>query len=173
MKMITMNFILVLLMSFNAHSENIIESVLLEFVEQKLPVDVYNRKDAPWEFGTYSIKVVKNGKAILNSSADSLKAVLPVKVNLWARIEKDIGIAKISVNCLSVFFAKGKISLLPDKNTNYKKADAKVDVIIPDVNMNCDGLIIPISNALRKLVSDNKFKWESELQNKYKSLWVN
>ena len=126
MKMITMNFVLVLLMSFNAHSANIIESVLLEYVEQKMPVDVYNRTDAPWEYGTYSIKVVKNGKAILNSTAKSLKAVLPVKVNLRARIKKDIGIAKITVNCLSVFLAKSKISLLLIKIINISKQMQKL-----------------------------------------------
>jgi len=163
--------LITLCVSFKVSSQNVMDSVALQLLEHKFPVDVYNRKDITWEHGAYSVTVIKNGKPSIRSTSKLVNAVVPIKVNLQARITKDLGVTKVSINCLAEFFTDGNLSIIPDAKSKYMKADAIVNIIVPDVDMNCEGFKIPISAQLRSLVSQNKYKWEKAIKNKYLNMW--
>ena len=157
--------------SFTASSQNVMDSVALQLLEHKFPMDVYNRKDITWEHGTYSVSVIKNGKPTIKSTSKLVNALMPIKVNLQARITKDLGVTKVSINCLAEFDTDGDLTIIPDEKSKYMKADAVVNIEVPDVNMNCEGFKIPISVQIRSLVSQNKYRWEKVIKNKYLNMW--
>jgi len=163
--------LMMLIISFEVSSQNVMDSVVLQLFEHKFPVDVYNKKDIAWEHGTYSVTVKKNGKPTIKSNDKLINAILPVKVNLHARINKDLGVTKISINCIAEFVTDGDLSIIPDRKSKYMKTDAIVNIVVPNVDMNCDGLKIPISVQLRSLVAQNKVKWEQNIKNKYLYMW--
>jgi len=163
--------LMMLVISLDVNSQNVMDSVVLQLFEHKFPVDVYNKKDIVWEHGTYSVTVKKNGKPKIKSNDKLINAIMPVKVNLHARINKDLGVTKISINCLAEFVTDGDLSIIPDRKSKYRKTDAIVNIIVPNVDMNCDGLKIPISAQLRSLVAQNKVKWEQTIKNKYLYMW--
>jgi len=174
MKPIRLSLLVVLLMlTFRVSASSMIDLVMLEFFEKNIPAVVFNQADIPWDYGTYSIKVTKNGKSSLKGAKTLIKAELPVKVNLKARVLQNIGFAKINVNCTANFVTRGLVELKPDRRKMYKQASARVNIPVPEVYMDCDGIKFPVSNTLRKLIADNKPKWEEKITDEYRKLWVN
>lgn len=164
-------FFIMILSSFNVNSENVMNSVMLQLFEHKFPVDIYNQKNITWEHGTYSINVKKNGQSTIRTTDKIINAKMPIKVKLQAHINKDLGIAKINLNCLAEFNTNGDLSIIPDKENKYMKTDAIVNIVVPNVDMNCDGIKVPITAHLRTLVSQNKIKWEQTIKHKYNTMW--
>lgn len=80
----------------SAYSDGVIDSIVYEYLENKIPVEVFNKNDIPWEYGVYSIKVVKEGVPKFSSTDKVINTVLPIHVDLKARIKKKIGFIKVN-----------------------------------------------------------------------------
>jgi len=159
--------------SYPVFSKDIVNTVVQKYLEQKIPVDVFNRNNAPWEHGIYSINVLKNGDPSFTSTDKSINAILPIRVDLNAEIKKQIGYMNLTVGCKSRFYTNGKLELIPILEKGYTEAKATINVSLPEVNMDCDGLKIPITSHLNQIIKANKKKWENEIKYAYKNIWKN
>ncbi|MCW8936225.1 MAG: hypothetical protein OQK98_16045 [Gammaproteobacteria bacterium] len=158
--------------SYSAFAKDIVNVVVQEYLEQQIPVNIFNRNNAAWEFGVYSINVVKNGVPGFISTDKSINAKLPIRVDLNAKIDKSIGYMKFKVACKSRFYTNGKLELTPIAAKGYKEANATINVPVPEVDMDCDGLKVPITATLTNLIKDNKMKWEHDIKTAYKNIWI-
>lgn len=158
--------------SYSVLSKDIVNAVVQEYLEQQIPEKVFNINNAPWEHGVYSINVLKNGAPSFISTDESIKADLPIRVDLNAKINKKVGFIDLNVGCKSRFYTNGKLELIPILDKAYKEANASINVSLPEVNMDCNGLKIPITPHLNQLFKANKRKWENEIKYAYKNIWI-
>ena len=167
-------FLTIILMStsYSVYSKDIVNAVVHEYLEQQIPDDLYNTNNAPWEHGVYSINVVRNGSPNFLSTNKSINANLPIRVDIRAKIDKSISFLKLNVGCKSRFYTNGKLELIPRLEKGYKEADATINIILPEVNMDCEGLKIPIKIHLNQIIKQNKKKWENEIKYAYKNIWL-
>lgn len=165
--------IILFITSSPVFSKDIVNTVVQKYLEQKIPVDVFNQNNAPWEHGIYSINVLKNGDPSFTSTDKSIKATLPIRVDLNAKINKQIGYMNLTVGCKSRFYTNGKLELTPLLDKGYKEANATINITLPEVNMDCEGLKIPITPHLNQLIKGNKIKWEKDIKYAYKNIWKN
>jgi hypothetical protein len=59
---------------------------------------------------------------------------------------------------------QARLDIEPVINPPRSRADVEVSVPVPESNLNCDGLILPIKPLLEQLVANKKKDWEQQLE---------
>ena len=145
-------------------AENITDKLMVSLINKKLPTVLYEHKDKPWEMGIYSLSVNKTGGASFTSTDKQLNLTLPIEVIVNGKIMQNLLGANITIDCNSRVITNGKFNIEPKLKTKGSNAKVSIFVPVPDSMLNCDGLKIPIKSLLEKLISDNKPKWEKDLE---------
>lgn len=152
------------ILSSSSFAQSATDKLILALVDKKLPVVLYEHQDQPWELGVYSLTMNKKGVTEFRSDDRKLRLTIPLEVVLNGKIKKNIFGAKITIGCNSIINTNGKLEIEPIITIPNSKAEVNIIIPVPESYLDCDGFKIPIKPLLDQLVSENKSKWESDLE---------
>lgn len=145
-------------------AQNITDKLIVALVDKHLPQELYVEKAKPWQMGTYDLTVNKTGGVDFSSNQQRLSLTVPIEVVMTGQVNKVFLGQKIVLNCASNFVTQAKLDIQPVINPPVSKADVAVSVPIPEANLICDGLTLPIKPLLEQLVASKKQEWQQQLE---------
>ena len=162
-----------LLIFFSSQSiaQNATDKLIVTLVDKKLPSSLYEHNDRPWELGVYSLKVNKIGSVGVHSDDRKLRLTLPIEVVLNSKVNRNILGATIALDCNSSFSTVGRLYIEPLIKPTDSRAEVNIAVPVPESFLNCDGFKLPMKSLLEKLISENKSKWENDLEDEIYKLF--
>lgn len=155
------------LMFFCAQSVNaqsVTDQLIVALVDKHLPQILHQEKATPWNMGTYDLTVHKTAGAKFSSTHQYLSLTVPMKVIMTGQVNKVFLGQKILLNCASEFVTEAKLDIEPVINPPESRASVEISVPVPEANLNCDGLILPIKPLLEQLVATKKQQWQQQLE---------
>ncbi|WNO09412.1 hypothetical protein [Teredinibacter sp. KSP-S5-2] len=158
-------FLLCSAFCFNpAWSSTVTDTFIGSVLDSKLPTVLHEELGRKWQYGTYDLTILKRGAPQINSGSVSLNGRLPVKVKLRGKIQQDLALVKVELNCQSEFDTTGSILLTPQTTADGYVASVDLEFPIPDALLNCEGVQLNIAQELRKIVQKEKPKVERDLE---------
>lgn len=130
----------------------------------RIPLVLYEEKEAPWMGGKRSIKMTKAGAPVLNSSRDNMSVTLPVKASLRGNVNTDLMLLKVQADCQADFIAPAKLLFDVDFKQKPLKVGVSIAVTVPPVMANCEGYQLPVQQLIQAVVEQQKSQWEQNLQ---------
>jgi hypothetical protein len=146
------------------NAQSVTDQLIVALVDKHLPQVLHQEKATPWQMGTYDLTVNKTGGAVFSSTHKYLSLTVPIKVVMTGQVNKEFLGQKIALNCSSEIITQARLDIEPDINPPRSKASVEVSVPVPESNLNCDGLILPIKPLLEQLVATEKRDWEQQLE---------
>jgi hypothetical protein len=147
------------------NAQSVTDQLIVALVDKHLPKVLHQEKATPWKMGTYDLTVHKTAGAIFSSSNKYLSLTVPIKVIMTGQVNKEFLGQKILLNCSSEFVTEARLDIEPLINPPESRANVEVTVPVPEANLNCDGLILPIKPLLEQLVATEKQQWQQQLEN--------
>lgn len=157
-------FLIVYCFASFSSAQSVTDKLIVALVDKNLPLVLYMEKAKPWQMGTYDLTVKKAGGVVFSSTHRYLSLTVPIKVEMTGQVNKEFLGQKILLNCSSVMVTQARLDIEPDINPPTSKASVEVSVPVPDANLNCDGLTLPIKPLLEQLVASKKLEWEQKLE---------
>ena len=146
------------------NAQSVTDQLIVALVDKHLPQVLHQEKTKAWEMGTYDLTVNKTGGAIFSSTHKYLSLTVPIKVVMTGQVNKEFLRQKILLNCSSEIVTQARLDIEPFINPPESRASVEVSVPVPEANLNCDGLILPIKPLLEQLVANKKQEWEQQLE---------
>lgn len=147
-----------------ASAENIINKLVVDLVDRRLPAVLYQHTDKPWEMGTYSLTIKKIGDPGFSSTDTRMNLTLPVEAIVHGKVKQNLFGTNINMDCHSKVITDGRVQIEPKISATGTKAKVVIFIPVPESQMDCDGLKLPIKPLLEKLIADNKSQWEKDLE---------
>lgn len=145
-------------------AESISDKLIVAALNKQMPTLLYEHADQQWDLGVYSLKIERNGTPGFISTESQLILSLPIKANITGKVEQVLFGNKIEVNCANAFNTQGRIVIEPLLKEEGSTASVDVTVPIPETDLNCDGLRVPVKSVIEKLVAQKKVEWEKEME---------
>jgi hypothetical protein len=145
-------------------AQSVTDQLIVALVDKHLPQVLHQEKSTPWKMGTYDLTVNKTGGAVFSSTFKYLSLTVPIKIVMTGQVNKEFLGQKIILNCSSEIVTQARLDIEPVINPPRSRADVEVSVPVPESNLNCDGLILPIKPLLEQLVANKKKDWEQQLE---------
>ncbi|WP_233267370.1 DUF4403 family protein [Paraglaciecola sp. L3A3] len=146
------------------HAQSVTDEFIIALVDKHLPKVLHQEKATRWAMGTYDLTVTKTGGAKFSSTHKYLSLTVPVKVVMTGQVNKQLLGQKILLNCSSEIITQTRIDIEPIINPPTSRANVEVSVPVPESNLNCDGLKLPIKPLLEQLVATEKKEWQQKLE---------
>ncbi|MDU0353544.1 hypothetical protein RS130_06010 [Paraglaciecola aquimarina] len=146
------------------HAQSITDELIVALVDKHLPHTLHQEKARTWAMGTYDLTVTKIGGAKFSSTHKYLSLTVPIKVVMTGQVNRQLLGQKFLLNCSSEVKTQTRIDIEPIINPPHSKANVEVSVPIPESNLNCEGLKLPIKPLLEQLVISEKKDWELQLE---------
>jgi hypothetical protein len=159
---IVLSLILGCIQAVNAQS--VTDQLIVALVDKHLPQILHQEKATPWQMGTYDLTVHKTAGAIFSSTHKYLSLTVPIKVIMTGQVNKEFLGQKILLTCSSEFVTEARLDIEPVINPPESRAGVEVSVPVPNANLNCDGLKLPIRPLLEQLVATKKQEWQQQLE---------
>lgn len=147
-----------------ANAQSVTDQLIVALVDKHLPQVLHQEKATPWQMGTYDLTVHKTSGAIFSSTHKYLSLTVPIKVMMTGQVNKEFLGQKILLNCSSEFVTEARLDIEPEINPPESRASVEVSVPVPNANLNCDGLKLPIKPLLEQLVATKKQEWQQQLE---------
>lgn len=147
-----------------AKAQSVTDQLIVALVDKHLPQVLHQEKSTPWQMGTYDLTVNKTGGAAFSSTHKYLSLTVPIKVVMTGQVNKEFLGQKILLNCSSEFVTEARLDVEPIINPPESRASVEVSVPVPEANLNCDGLKLPIKPLLEQLVASKKQEWQQQLE---------
>ncbi|WP_339724462.1 hypothetical protein [uncultured Paraglaciecola sp.] len=145
-------------------AQSVTDQLIVALVDKHLPKVLHQEQARPWQMGTYDLTVHKTAGATFSSTHNYLSLTVPIKVMMTGLVNKAFLGQKILLNCSSEFLTEARLDIQPEINPPESKAGVEVSVPVPEANLNCDGLILPIKPLLEQLVATKKQQWQQQLE---------
>ncbi len=149
------------LLSTAAHADNALNMLLERAVSKQLPHVLFAAKDVPWEYGHYNLHIAKAGEADISSASETITAHLPLKVRLSGKVKQKLFGQEIDIACETEFETPSEIVFKP-LFAESLSSELEMLIPIPQTELNCQGLKLPIKSALEQLIAKEKPNWEAE-----------
>lgn len=155
---------LLLLSIQGVNAQSVTDQLIVTLVDKHLPKVLHQEKATRWQMGTYDLTVHKTGGAIFSSTHRYLSLTVPIKVIMTGQVNKTVLGQKILLNCSSEFATEARLDVEPTINPPESTASVEVSVPVPNANLNCEGLTLPIKALLEQLVVSKKQEWQQQLE---------
>lgn len=132
-------------------------------LEKNLPTTLYEGRDIPWEYGQYNLTITKAGTSAVQSDSEQISALLPLNIKLSGNIKKKLFGSDINIACHSEFETQSQLALTPQWQ-NLNEAKLGFEIPIPEADMDCQGLKLPIKIPLEQMIAKEKPEWEARAE---------
>lgn len=153
-------------------AESMSDKLIVAVVDKKLPPVLYEHVDKPWDMGVYSLVIKKIGKAHFSSTSTLLTLSFPIEAIVVGNVKQNLFGTQMTLLCDSKFVTNARVEIAPQLSAIGSKAAVSLFIPVPNSDLNCDGLMIPIRPILEKLISDNKQDWEQDLESDINKLFT-
>jgi hypothetical protein len=148
----------------SVNAQSVTDQLIVALVDKHLPQVLHQEKATPWKMGTYDLTVYRTSGAKFSSTHKYLSLTVPIKVKMTGQVNQEFLGQKILLNCSSEFVSEARLDIEPTIKPPESRADVEVSVPVPEANLNCDGLILPIKPLLEQLVATKKHEWQQQLE---------
>ncbi len=120
-------------------------------------------EDEPWSSGEYSLTLTRIGAAEIRSAEDLIEATVPLRFEFAGQVKRDLVVTELDVRCTTDFETQGSVQL------DFRFRDGKPDVVstvtlpIPEADVDCGILSLPVQGVLEELVTRSRPDWEERL----------
>ncbi len=149
------------LASTAAYADNALNKLLERALSKQLPQVLFAAKDVPWEYGHYNLHIAKAGEADISSASETITAQLPLKIRLSGKVKQKLFGQEIDIACDTEFETPSEMIFKP-LFAESLSSELEMEIPIPETELNCQGLKLPIKSALEQLIAKEKPSWEAE-----------
>lgn len=143
--------------------ETALNSLLERVLSKQLPEVLFNAKDIPWQYGHYNLHISKAGEAGIGSNTDTITAKLPLKVQLSGKVKQKLFGQDIDIDCQTEFETNSEMIFKPIFAETLS-SELDMQIPIPETELDCQGLKLPIKPALEQLIAKEKPEWEAQAE---------
>ncbi|MBB6520169.1 DUF4403 family protein [Pseudoteredinibacter isoporae] len=146
-----------------SYGENALNTLIERVLSKQLPEVLFHAKDIPWQYGHYNLHISKAGDAGIGSGPETITAKLPLKVQLSGKVKQKLFGQEIDIDCTTEFETNSEMIFKPVfAETLSSKLDMQIP--IPETELDCQGLKLPIKPALEQLIAKEKPEWEAQAE---------
>lgn len=117
----------------------------------------------PWQYGHYNLHISKVGAADINSATSTITAGVPLRVRLSGQVKQQLFGQDINIACATEFETQSEMTLTPI----FSKAltgQLDIHIPVPETELDCQGLKLPIKTTLEQLIAQEKPQWETQAE---------
>lgn len=152
------------LSSLNCSAKSLTDRMIEQLIDNRLPEVLHSEQNKPWEFGLYTVHVTKNGALDVHSDESSITISLPVEVDMKGKIDREMLGFKATLDCVNAFTTTALIKLTPNLSQPTSQPKAEISVPVPETQMDCKGVKMPVQVALENLITNQKKDWEAKVE---------
>lgn len=120
-------------------------------------------EDEPWNRGEYSLTLTRIGDADIRSSADWIETTVALKFEFAGRVRQDLLFTEVDINCTTEFNTQGSVALDFHFRDGAPTVVSSIELPIPEADVDCGAMSLPVQGVLEELVARNKPDWEEQL----------
>lgn len=149
-----------LALSAYSHAQTMTDKLMQKLLDQQMPSVLHRVNNQAFQYGVYDVVVHKVGQTKITSTSTAITNSLPMRIEFLATIKQQIFGQTLSFDCKTQFKTINTWNIIPNLNTG--EVAVSMSVPIPDTQLNCEGLSLPVTTVLQKMIRDEKPKWEKE-----------
>ena len=144
-------------------AETVVDTLMKRLIDKHIPAVLHEAVDQPWTDGTFTLRLFKAGSPDVKGDEKNLTLGLPIRAELSGHAKKDLGVAKIDIKCQAKFVTRAQVAVVPTFSLGKTTAKSEIDLPIPPVMAQCDGISIPVDAVLTSLVEASKLQWQADI----------
>lgn len=137
------------------------DHLLATLLDRRTQSQLYRQGNNPWPGGSYTLEVLKNGQPTVISSDDAIHVKMPLKIDIKGDAASTL--LKIKLGCSAHFTTVGEVIFSPGAKGSPTDLKSRINMPIPAVVADCDGMQLAITPYLEAFLAQNKQKWEREI----------
>lgn len=161
MKQLSLLAVFCLFANHVAHAEDALSSLLERALSKQLPEVLFFAKDVPWQYGHYNLHISKAGLAKVGSDKSNIKTQLPLLIRLDGRVKQKLFGQEIDIRCQTEFESSSELVFTPLFEETLS-SELSIELPIPETELDCQGLRLPIKSTLEQLIAKEKPNWEAD-----------
>lgn len=167
MKLTVVALSLGLLCAQNLQAQTATDKMLGVLIEKNIPQQLYNNKSLAWDYGVYSLNIVKNGQSKFSSTEKHMISEVPLAISMTGKLNKNPLMANMNLDCKGDFNTRASVKITPLFLVEQEGIKAEIDLPVPEVFMDCNGFKLRIDSFLQQIVNSKKSEWESQIENAF------
>lgn len=153
-----------------ASSLSLSDRVMAELLDNHTAGKVYQQANNPWPGGSYKLEVFKNGKPKIVSGSGTITLQMPLKIAITGNAASTL--LQMKMACSTSFTTVGEIELTARDSDNIDALKSRINLPIPAVVADCDGVKLPVDTYLKAAVAQNQQQWQRDIDQKINA-WLN
>ncbi len=142
-------------------ADTALNTLLEHIVSKQLSQTLFTAKDIPWQYGHYNLHITKQGQAGIKSDVKTITAKLPLKIQLSGRVKQELFGQEIDIACETEFETTSEMVFKPIYGETLS-SELNMQIPIPETELDCQGIRLPIKPALEQLIAKEKPTWEAD-----------
>lgn len=142
-------------------ADSALNTLLEHIISKQLSQTLFTAKDIPWQYGHYNLHITKLGNAGIHSDKETITAELPLKIQLSGRVKQKLFGQEIDIACETEFETTSEMVFKPIFGESLS-SELDMQIPIPETELDCQGLKLPIKPALEQLIAKEKPTWEAD-----------
>jgi|GEM_PF-6746790 len=173
MKSILFILSLVLLCAQNLHAQSATDKMLGVLIEKNIPHQLYRNESLSWDYGVYSLNIVKNGQSKFSSTENHMISEVPLAVTMAGKLKNNLLFSNMNVDCKGDFNTRASVKITPQFSAKKDDIKADINLPIPEVFMDCNGFKLRIDSFLQQIVNNKKNEWQIQIENSFRQVLKN
>lgn len=133
-------------------------------IEKNIPQQLYNNQSLPWDYGVYSLDIVKNGQSKFSSTENHMISEVPLAISMTGKMKNNLPLSNMNLDCKGKFNTRARVKITPQFSAGKEDIKAEIDLPIPEVFMDCNGFKLRIDSVLQQIVNNKKSEWEAQIE---------
>jgi hypothetical protein len=155
------------------YAQTATDKMLAVLIEKNIPHQLYRNESLTWDYGVYSLDIVKNGQSRFTSTEKHMISEVPLAISMTGKLKNNLPLANLKLDCAGDFNTRAEVKITPQFSGEQENIQAEIDLPIPEVFMNCNGFKLRIDGVLKQIVSNKKTEWESQIEGSFLQLLNN
>lgn len=143
------------------------DKMLGVLIEKNIPQQLYSNQALAWDYGVYSLNIVKNGQSKFNSTENHIISEVPLAISMTGKMMNNLPLANMNLDCKGDFNTRARVKITPQLSADKEDINAEIDLPIPEVFMDCNGFKLRIDSFLQQIVNNKKAEWETQIESAF------
>ena len=149
------------------------DKMLGVLIEKNIPQQLYNNKSLAWDYGVYSLTIIKNGQSKFSSTENYMTSEVPLAISMTGKLDNSFPLANMNLDCRGDFNTRASVKITPQFSSSKDSIKADIGLPIPEVFMDCNGFKLRIDSFLQQIVNSKKTEWETQIESAFQQALEN
>lgn len=159
-----------LLCTQNLQAQTATDKMLALLIEKNIPQQLYRNEALAWDYGVYGLTIVKNGTSTFSSTQDYMLSEVPLAISMNGQLSNNPLMANMKIDCKGDFNTRARVKITPQFAEQKEAIEASIDLPIPEVFMDCNGIKLRIDPFLQQIVDNKKSEWETQIETAFQQV---